>query len=333
MDIKFFLILLSFILSFFSVQSQTYYDVYPENVLTIKPVIIGEDRLIFNEIAAKMGLEGIVTASTIIDSNGCIIRCDIIKNSHHIFDTVAVNTIKKLQFSPPVYQNKFVQTYISISAQFWQTEKRKEQYKNIRSQLDTIDSLIEDNQYTKAFRFCESLYTEIDEFKKGQKNLAWSYELKNDKFGSYSANWSSYLFDEELALSLVNMGIIYYKIKKFDQSEKYLKAALTYAPYLENVYGELGWLYFLKGQYEKCIEYCNKAITTYPNINYKCCKALAYLVSENFNESLNQFEQCHQYCNKFDLKIPENILKQLNDLHQLDQYKLNVEKILNIISG
>ena len=70
-----------------------------------------------------------------------------------------------------------------------------------------------------------------------------------------SSNWN-----EEKSASMRYISRAYKALKRYDESEMWLKKAIKLTPYLREPYVELAYLYFDNKDYKKTIKYCEKAL-------------------------------------------------------------------------
>lgn len=87
------------------------------------PQIIGglkslQEKLYYTEIAKRIGMEGKVIVSAIIDKNGNVIDAEIYKSLFDDLDQIALKAVKELKFTPGMQRGKPVKVQIQIPIHF-----------------------------------------------------------------------------------------------------------------------------------------------------------------------------------------------------------------------
>lgn len=87
------------------------------------PEIIGglealTSKLYYSEIAKRIGVEGKVVVTIIVDKEGNVVDVQIVKPLHSDLDQIAVKAVRELKFYPGIQNGKPVKVQISIPIQF-----------------------------------------------------------------------------------------------------------------------------------------------------------------------------------------------------------------------
>lgn len=88
---------------------------YPQMVGGMKSLL---EKLYYTEIAKRIGIEGKVILTAIIDKNGDVIGAEIYKSLFDDLDKIALIAVKELKFIPGKQRGKPVKVKIQIPIQF-----------------------------------------------------------------------------------------------------------------------------------------------------------------------------------------------------------------------
>jgi protein TonB len=88
---------------------------YPQLVGGIKSL---QEKLYYTEIAKRVGIEGKVLISAVIDKNGNVIEAEIHKSLFDDLDQVALKAVKELKFIPGKQRGKPVKVQITMTIHF-----------------------------------------------------------------------------------------------------------------------------------------------------------------------------------------------------------------------
>lgn len=87
------------------------------------PEIIGgleslTSKLYYSEIAKRIGVEGKVVVTIIVDKEGNVVDAQIVKPLHSDLDQIAMKAVKELKFYPGIQNGKPVKVQVSIPIQY-----------------------------------------------------------------------------------------------------------------------------------------------------------------------------------------------------------------------
>lgn len=87
------------------------------------PKIIGglealTSKLYYSEIAKRIGVEGKVVITIIVDKEGNVVDAQVVKSLHSDLDQIAVKAIRELKFYSGIQNGKPVKVQVSIPIQF-----------------------------------------------------------------------------------------------------------------------------------------------------------------------------------------------------------------------
>ena len=87
------------------------------------PEIIGglealTSKLYYSEIAKRIGVEGKVVVTIIVDKEGNVVDVQIVKPLHPDLDQIALKAVRELKFHPGIQNGKPVKVQVSIPIQF-----------------------------------------------------------------------------------------------------------------------------------------------------------------------------------------------------------------------
>ena len=87
------------------------------------PEIIGglealTSKLYYSEIAKRIGIEGKVIVTIIVDKEGNVVDAQIVKPLHSDLDQIAMKAVRELKFYPGIQNGKPVKVQVSIPIQF-----------------------------------------------------------------------------------------------------------------------------------------------------------------------------------------------------------------------
>lgn len=88
---------------------------YPELIGGMKSL---QEKLYYTEIAKRIGIEGKVIVTALIDKNGDVVGTGIYKSLFEDLDKIAVNAVKELKFIPGKQRGKPVKVKIYIPIHF-----------------------------------------------------------------------------------------------------------------------------------------------------------------------------------------------------------------------
>lgn len=74
--------------------------------------------LVYPEIARRNGLEGNVVLRVLIDQSGRVVNVVVDESSHRVFDSVAINAVRKTAFTPAIQHGRPVAVWIQIPVIF-----------------------------------------------------------------------------------------------------------------------------------------------------------------------------------------------------------------------
>lgn len=86
--------------------------------LTEKPEIIYRAEILYPEIAAKAGIEGMVVVKVLIDTLGNVEKAEIVKSAHPVLDNSALFSASLFKFKPAMQRNKKVKMWMAIPFTF-----------------------------------------------------------------------------------------------------------------------------------------------------------------------------------------------------------------------
>jgi transglutaminase-like putative cysteine protease len=121
----------------------------------------------------------------------------------------------------------------------------------------------------------------------------------------------------------------YYNNKKYDRALVIYDLAMANDSTCTGAIGNTGWIYYLKGNYNKCIEFSEKAIeldstALYAHYNI----ALSYLCLGEIEKSKLKYQQTIELNEELGEKIHPGAIKDLEDLIQKNIRKAEAENIL-----
>lgn len=92
-------------------------DIYPSHKLDVRSKIIKAYAPIYPEMALKTGVEGQVIVRVVVDTNGNVIKANIMK-SIPVLDQAALDAAKKWKFSPGEKDGKKVKVEMLLPVRF-----------------------------------------------------------------------------------------------------------------------------------------------------------------------------------------------------------------------
>ena len=171
--------------------------------------------------------------------------------------------------------------------------------------------------YKEAIKYFEKALNSNDKFYFAQHHLAECYEKLND----IDLAIENYIKAEVINLykfnnTLNNLGNIFLKLKKYDQSEKYFLTALNYQGNSQVIYNNLAVLYLEILDVDKAYYYLEKAI----NLDKNNTKIFSRLISTSLylNKDINYYKKISE---EFGDIISDKIVKKHEQKNFLSQSK------------
>jgi len=171
--------------------------------------------------------------------------------------------------------------------------------------------------YKEAIKYFEKALNLNDKFYFAQHHLAECYE----KLNNIDLAIENYIKAEVINLykfnnTLNNLGNIFLKLKKYDQSEKYFLNALNYQGNSQVIYNNLAVLYLEILDVDKAYYYLEKAI----NLDKNNTKIFSRLISTSLylNKDINYYKKISE---EFGDIISDKIFKKYEQKHFLSQSK------------
>jgi len=228
--------------------------------------------------------------------------------------------------------NKNFQTNYNIAILFYKIKNYKEatiklitladrfpKNKNIFYNLGIIKD--EMKEYENAIEYFEKALSLDNQFYFAQHNLAQCYEkLNNIDLAIENYNKAEVINLHKFNNTLNNLGNIFLKQKKYDQSEKYFLNALNCQGNVEIIYNNLAVLYLETLDVDRAYSYLEKSL----NLNKNNVKAFSRLISTSLylNKDINHYKKIsEEYGNIVSDKVVRKY-EQKNFLHLSKKIKL-----------
>jgi predicted O-linked N-acetylglucosamine transferase (SPINDLY family) len=171
--------------------------------------------------------------------------------------------------------------------------------------------------YKEAIKYFEKALNLNDKFYFAQHHLAECYE----KLNNIDLAIENYINAEVINLykfnnTLNNLGNIFLKLKKYDQSEKYFLNALNYQGNAQVIYNNLAVLYLEILDVDKAYYFLEKAI----NLDKKNIKIFSRLISTSLylNKDINYYKKISE---EFGDIVSDQVVKKYEQKNLLSQSK------------
>jgi len=89
-------------------------EVYEFYAVEIKPVVIKFVEPVYPELARKAGIEGDVFVKALVDEEGNVIKTEVLKSSHPLFEKPALEAAAQFKFKPGYQRDRPVKVWVSI---------------------------------------------------------------------------------------------------------------------------------------------------------------------------------------------------------------------------
>jgi protein TonB len=93
-------------------------EVYEFYAVEIKPQLIRRVEPLYPEVARKAGIEGQVFVKALVDTNGHVIRVEVLKSTNPVFEQAAVEAAKQFLFKPGYQRDRPVKVWVAIPFKF-----------------------------------------------------------------------------------------------------------------------------------------------------------------------------------------------------------------------
>ncbi len=89
-------------------------EVVPYYRLEVKPTLVTSTRPVYPDLARRAGIEGVTAVKMLVDTDGSVIKVEIIKSSGNaLLDQAAVTAARQHRFTPARQRDRLVRVWIS----------------------------------------------------------------------------------------------------------------------------------------------------------------------------------------------------------------------------
>jgi len=317
----------------FSQDSQE--KLYFNSEVTVPAKLIRNFDKKYPDYLKEQGVEGIVKIDYIIDEQGNVIEPTVVKASIPFLTNLAMYEISRLKYTPASLDGTPVKIKRSYEILYTISENSllAQSLHRLGNILESAFSQNKKGDPQKVVETLKSTENILKEYQADCYKKANALLEDDDKEGAEVYLRKSTELDYTAAMNFQLLASVYLQsLEDTINATCYYELALSYSGNLEHSHGNLGWCYFLIGEYDKSIMHSQYCVELNPDALYaRFNTALAYLAKGEITRARELYKQHRDYAIQGKLEISEGVYKDLADLINKKIYPEEAGSILKDI--